>query len=254
MPKRLQGKRVLVTRARRQNEILIRALADQGAIPVELPTLQFALPDDPTPLDQALTQLNNFHWLIFTSANGVTFFRQRLAALGIDPAKIAALRIAAIGPATAAALSDAGWRVDLIPAQHIAEGLVAAMPDVAGERILLPVANLAQPTLAGGLRANGAIVERVVTYQTQPAPPPGDLAGRLAGVDVVTFTSSSTVQNLLTMIRTHHLETSLERAVIACIGPKTAQTAQSQGLSVSVIAGEHTTAGLVTALVDYFRA
>ena len=268
----LQGKRVLVTRAQEQNEDFSRQLAAVGAIPIELPTIQIVPPDDPAPLEAALGRLAVYDWLIFTSANAVKYVWQRLLLGGKSTAGLPAARLAAIGPATAAALTELGLTGALMPADHIAEALVESMPDIRGQRILLPTADIARPTLADGLRARGAIVDWVVAYQTRPAEAPADLKARLAEVDIITFTSSSTAQNFVAMLipkgeaegagkgageqggRGAGGTDSLERAVIACIGPKTAQTVRDLGLPVHVVAKEHTVSGLVESLETYYAA
>jgi len=256
----LQDKRVLVTRAKGQNKKLSQQLAALGAQPVELPTIQIGFPDDLAPLDAALANLTSYDWLIFTSVNGVTHFWQRFLALQCERESLDQVRIAAIGPATADRLASLGLAAEHIPREHVAEALVESLPAITGERVLIPTADIARPTLPDGLQARGAIVNSVVAYQTQPAPTPADLAGRLAGLDILTFTSSSTVQNFAGMLKAKDLTIStvlspyaVEQVIIACIGPKTAQTARELNWPVHIVATDYTIPGLVQALVTYYE-
>jgi uroporphyrinogen-III synthase len=250
----LHGKRVLVTRAKGQNEDFMRQLAELGAIPVELPTIQIVPPDDLTSLDRTLAQVGTYDWLVFTSANAVEHAWQRLLLLGKTVSDLQTVRLAAIGPATAASLAQLGLTIELMPPEHIAEALLEAMPDIAGQRILLPTANIARPTLAKGLRAKGAFVDWVVAYQTQPAAAPADLKARLARVDILTFTSSSTVQNLVDMLKANDAMDIISAATIACIGPKTAQTVKDLGLPTHIVAKQHTISGLIESLANYYTS
>lgn len=252
MSKALKGKHVLVTRAGSQNKDIIRQLTARGAIPVELPAIQLAPAGDLAPLDAALDRLASYHWLIFTSANGVDFFHRRFLEKRKKTAELHNIRIAAIGPATATALAKYGLRTEFIPGQHIAEALAATLPDLSGRRVLLPAANIARPALAEGLRIRGAIVDQVTVYQTQAAKAPPNLAEKLISVDILTFTSSSTVRNFMAMLETDQITHLIDKVDVACIGPKTAQTAHNLGLTVDIIAAKHTVPGLVEALITYY--
>jgi uroporphyrinogen-III synthase len=196
--------------------------------------------------------------VIFTSVNGVTAFLARLAATG---QAVGGVRIAAIGPATAAALTDAGLPPDFVPGTYVAEAIVTEIGDVAGQHILLPRADLARPALAAGLHARGAIVDEVTAYRTVPAPDLGQVVGLLqAGqVDAMTFTSSSTVRYFLQGVAAAGFtladwQFGPQRPAIVCIGPITAGTARDHGLPVDVVADEYTTDGLIMALLDWFAA
>jgi uroporphyrinogen-III synthase len=248
----LEGKRVLVTRAAEQSDDLSRRLTNLGAIPIELPTIRFVPPDDPTPLQNALQRLTDYDWLIFTSTNGVDFFFQAFSQAGKSIAELTNHRLAAIGPATAAALIDRGLQVEIVPDVHVAEGLLAAMPAVGGQRILLPTADLARSTLADGLRTSGATVDQVVAYQNRPAPPPPDLLELLPTIEVLTFTSASTVRNFLATLPDAAAQQAIQRAVVIVIGPKTAAAAIELGLTVHMTAADHTIPGLIEALLTYF--
>jgi uroporphyrinogen-III synthase len=246
----LQGRRVLVTRARAQADALTGKLIALGAVPVLFPTIEIAPLDDPTLLDRAVQMLSTYHWVIFTSVNGVTSFWERLAAAGKDSGCLQSIAVAAIGPATAQALTERGIYPRYMPDEYVAEAITAGIGDVGGARILLPRAEIARETLAVELRRKGAIVDEVAAYRTILAKPDQHAMDDLQrGIDAILFSSSSTVRNFLELAGgdTGH-------AVIACIGPITAQTARDLGLRVCVVATEYTLDGLVQALANYFEA
>ncbi|MFQ6014563.1 MAG: uroporphyrinogen-III C-methyltransferase [Anaerolineae bacterium] len=266
----LLGKRVLVTRARAQASTLLERLAELGAEPIEFPTIRIVPAEDYGPLDQAIQNLDAYDWVIFTSVNGVKFFLQRLGAAGKDARALAGVSLCAIGPATATALRDYWLRVDYMPPKYVAEEIVTGLGEVAGQRILLPRAAEARALLARELRAKGATVDEVVAYRTvlaqEDSPdggleirypqgsltPTGQEVGRmlLAGqIDVVTFTSSSTVRNFVALLDGVAPSQALAQATVACIGPITAATARELGIRVDLVAEEHTVEGLVGALV-----
>lgn len=253
----LFGRRVLITRTREQASALAALLAERGAVPIELPTIRLEPPADWAPVDRAIDQLESYAWAVFTSTNGVRFFFERLQQRGLDARALKGVRLAAIGPATAAALASWHLQVDFSPAEYVAEAIVAGLArfDLAGQRVLLPRAQEAREVLAEGLAGQGARVDEVAVYQTRPAGDP-DLARRLfdeGRVDVVTFTSSSTVRNLVRLLGDHASQR-LARSTIASIGPITSQTARELGLPVDVEAADHSIPGLVRALEDYFTA
>jgi uroporphyrinogen III methyltransferase/synthase len=249
------GKRVLVTRAREQAGKLAVDLAARGAEPVVLPTIAVRPLDSPEALDAALRHLGEFHWVLFTSANAVRAVWERVRALGLDARAFAGVRVGAIGTATAASLLEVGLQADFVPQRHTSAAILEEIGEVRGMRILLPRSDIAPPDLAEGLRARGAQVEAVVAYRTVPAGPPREVVERVLeeGVDIATFTSSSTVANLAALVAPRSLEEVLQGAVVACIGPVTAQAARERGLHVDVVAPVHTEEGLVEALVAYFR-
>lgn len=250
----LKGKRVLVTRAADQASLLVAALADRGAIPVELPTIAIEALTDYSALDVAIGRLSEYDWVVFTSVNGVKFFLDRVEALGRSIDDLGNARVGAIGPATAKALSNRGVAVALQPARYVAEAVVAALKDagVVGSRILVPRALEAREVLVTELVTAGAIVDEIPVYQTVEPPGLAERARALFArreVDIVTFTSSSTVRNLISLLGGDAAVPSI--ATIACIGPITAQTATDLGLRVDVVAAEHTIPGLVRGLLDY---
>ena len=242
----LAGKRIVITRPRAQAAALADKLAGLGAEPIIFPTIHIAPVDDYGPLDTALQRLDQYRWIIFTSANAVAIFWERLG--GRLPGTV---RLAAVGPTTARALEKRRHTVALIPDEYVAEALAAGLGDVAGQHILLPHAELAREVLADDLRARGATVDEIAIYRTLPAAPdPGGLAELKRGVDAITFTSASAARNFALVAGGELLAGSL--SIIACIGPVTANAASQAGLPVDVVAAEYTLDGLVAALAAHF--
>ena len=244
----LAGKRILITRPRAQAADLFDRLAALSAEPILFPTIEIAPLDDYTALEQAIARLETYHWVIFTSVNGVAAVWQRLTGAGKNERTFDGIKVAAIGPATAQALEKRGIRAEFIPEEYVAERILDGMGDVNGQQILLPRADMAREALVVELEQRGAIVHEIAVYRTLPAAPdPRGLAELRRGVDVITFTSSSTVRNFVALAGRGTFG-----AIVACIGPITAQTAREAGLPVDVIADEYTMDGLVAALTDYF--
>lgn len=253
----LFGKRVLVTRARHQASALTQMLSERGAQPVEMPVIEIRPAADMAGIDQAILGLSNYHWVVFTSANGVEAFGQRLEALGLDARRFAGIRIGVIGEATAGALEGLGLHPDYVPQQYTSQGFLEGLEGQAirGLRFLLPRADIAGPELADGLLQMGAEVHELAAYRTVP---PAEAASEgkarlLSGqIDIVTFTSSSTVKNLMAILNSER--SAISRAKIACIGPVTAATAAEAGLRVDIMARQSTIPSLVEALEEHFRA
>ena len=252
----LFGKCILVTRARHQASALSQLLSERGAQPVELPAIDIQPTADTAKLDQAISNLRDYQWLVFTSVNGVEAFFHRLSRLGLDSRALGGLKIGAIGPATAKALAPKGIIPDYVPQAYTSAGFIAGLKgwEVAGQRFLLPRADIADEQLAHGIRQLGAEAHEVASYRTVPATAAISQVKQmlLAGeIDVITFASSSAVSNLLAAFRGEDL--ALNSAKIACIGPKTADSAARAGLKVDIVAREHTIPGLVAAIEQYFR-
>lgn len=247
----LIGRRIAITRPAQQAGPLLAQLRALGAEPLACPTIAIAAPDDFAPLDAAIGRLASYDWLIVTSANGVHALLGRMAALGIEAAALGRLTIGAIGPATAAALAEYGLRAAFMPSEYVAEAIVAEIGALAGQRILLPRADIARAVLAEGLRAGGAQVDVLAAYRTLPGPGIATLAELLpAGrLDAIAFTSASTVRFLLAGLRDQRAHAALAATRIVCIGPITAAAARAAGLPVAAVAAEYTAAGLVNALL-----
>ena len=252
----LFGKRILVTRARQQASSLGHLLLEYGAIPVEIPAIKIKPSLASDNLEQAILDLKNYDWLIFTSVNGVDAFFHRLYALKLDARWLSNLRLGAIGQATAKALEERGIRADYVPKTYTSKGFLSGLKNynLTKCRILLPRADIADKELARGITRLGANVDEISVYQTvanTEAISRGKEMLKAGEIDIVTFTSASTVTNLITSLGQEWQV--INKAVIACIGPKTAATATEAGLRVEVVARKHTIPGLVEALEDYFR-
>ncbi len=248
----LQQKRILVTRAREQASELEQRLQALGAIPLAFPTIRIVPPtDNYAALDAALRQLASFDWAIFTSVNGVQHVWQRLQRLGIETQAWTPIRLAAIGPATAQAIEAQGLQVAVMPGRYVAEALVEAIPNPVGQRFLLPRADIARDALRTGLQDAGADVVEVPAYHTiRVNPTTADLAALDTGVDMLTFTSSSIVHHFLDQVGPERAQALAAHALVATIGPITADTARERGLRVDVVATEYTISGLVEAMID----
>lgn len=251
----LSGKRVLVTRARSQASALSRLLAEKGAHPVELPAIDIHPLQDSKELDEAIRSLRSFDWIIFTSVNGVEAFFQRMAALKLDSRALHGLKIGVIGPATANALEARGLKADYCPAVFTGAGLVRGLKSrrTSGKRFLLPRADIADSEVSDGIKSLGGIVHEVAAYHTVADCQAGKKAVKLIAegkIDVITFTSSSTVTNLVKALGRQKLPSGI---ITACIGPKTRETAVKAGLNVNIMAKEQTIPGLVAAIEEYFN-
>ena len=250
----LAGQRVLVTRSRQQASTLIEALRAEGAHPIELPTIEAQRRADPAAVSGAAHKLRDgrYAWVVFTSVIAVDAFLDLLAEAGTDARAFANTRLCAVGGATARAMAARGLIADLVPDEATGEAAAAAIIEAGGirnEPVLLPRAEGAYPALPAALEAAGGLVEQLTLYlATAPADPPAEVlaAIRDGGIDVVTFTSSSTVKNLAAILGDDL--SSLQMATIACIGPTTADTAQALGLEPDVVADDHSVPGLIAAL------
>ncbi|MDN5361652.1 MAG: uroporphyrinogen methyltransferase / synthase [Moorella sp. (in: firmicutes)] len=253
--KPLFGRRVVVTRPRAQAGGLSRCLAELGAEVLTCPVISTEPPADWQPLDAALEALQELDWIIFTSANGVRYFWQRLLEKCRDVRSLAGVKIAAIGPATSRALQERGIRADWQPEEYVAEAVAAGLgPLLRGQRVLLPRADIARPFLAADLRRQGAKATEVTAYRTvKVQEDAGYLKEMLSGgkVAAVTFTSSSTVRAFLELLGegARDLLTGVD---VFCIGPVTAATAREAGLKVTATAAKYTEEGLAQAIAAYY--
>ncbi len=258
----LFGRRVLVTRTRSQAGRFSALLEEAGAQVVECPAIEIAPPPSMEPLDAALTRLESYDWVVFTSVNGVERFFARLGELGRDVRTLHHAKLAAMGPETAAALERLHLRADLVPAEFRAEGLLASLAGFAlrGARFLLPRAAGARPLLPEVLERAGASVDEVITYRSAcPAQSVEQLRSALddGRLDCLTFTSSSTVRHFLELLAAAdpaHGRQRIAAASVACIGPITAATAAEAGLRVDVVPRQYTIAALAEEIVAHFAA
>ncbi len=257
--KPLLGRSVVVTRAREQASGLAASLAGLGADVIQCPTIEIRPMADYAELDGALSRLNEYRWIIFTSVNGVRHFWLRLAHAGKDSRAIGNCKVAAIGPATAEALVRRGINPDFIPERYVAEGVLEGLlaregDDVKGKRFLLPRAAKAREVLPDELRKAGAVVDVIAAYETIAAAHQKDeVLERIKknSLDCVTFGSSSTVDNFLSLIPADVLKAHPE-VQLAAIGPITADTLTAHGLPCHIQPEEYTIPALVEALKKHF--
>jgi len=254
----LFGKRIVVTRAREQASGFKAGLSLLGAECIQFPTIRVVSPDSWEPIDSAIKRLSHYDWLLFTSVNGVKYFLDRLGHLGRDVRDLKGLRIGAIGPKTAEAWSRMGIKPDLVPDEYRAEAVAEGLGGfgIKGKKILIPRAVMAREILPEALREMGADVDVVPAYQTVK---PDEDVERVKGmfqrneIHMVTFTSSSTVNNFMEMFRGSEeaVKEWMATVAVACIGPITAKTARNHGLSVDIIPPEYTIDSLTDAIVGY---
>lgn len=254
--KPLFGKTVIVTRARAQASALTKKLEAQGARVLEVPAIKIVPPADFAPLDKAIAEIDTYKWLILTSVNGVEYFFNRLQKAGKDSRALCGVKIAAIGSATAEALKGYGITADLIPSAYKAEELADALAEdtKAGDKLLLARAKVARNVLPERLRALGAQVDVVAAYETvTDCQNKEELLEALESgeASVVTFTSSSTVTNLLDVLGDK--KDLLNKVALAAIGPVTAETLEKNGLKPAISAAEYTIDGLMTAIEEYYK-
>ena len=251
----LLGKRIVVTRSLAEAASFADRLERLGAEAIVAPAIELVPPESIAALDRALDEIAGFDWIVFTSAHGVEVLFARLAERNGDIRDLHRAKLAAIGPATARALTCRGLRVEIVPAEFRAESLAEALsPRVAGARVLLPRAEGARDVLPRALIAAGAEVCDVATYRARtPERLPENLAERLerGEIDAVTFTSSSTVRHFCELLGPGAADV-LRQTRVACIGPITAETARSLALTVAIEAPQFTIQALERALVDYF--
>ncbi len=256
--KSLAGRRIVVTRARAQAGDLAAMIEQLGGEVIEFPTIEIKPAASFVALDAAVKNLATYDWLMFTSVNSIEPFLGRLKHAGKNVAELAHLKIAAIGSETAKRLEAAGVSVFLVPVRYQAEGILESLDaaDMTGKRVLIPRAAKARDVLPDTLRQWGATVDVVEAYRTEA--PNIDIATlkrrfQCGEIDVVTFTSSSTVSHFVQLFGGGTLSSLVNDAAIACIGPITAKTVEEAQGQVAILAREFTMQGLVTAIVDYFN-
>lgn len=252
----LFGKKIIVTRSREQASELTQLLENLGAEVIEFPVIRIVEPADWGPVDASVREIGTYDWLIFTSANGVDRLAKRLVETGLDIRSLAGPRVAAIGPKTAETLEKLCVRVDFVPTEFVAEAVVEQFPDdVKGKRILLARAGGAREVLPDKLAELGADVTVATVYETVLEDSEADKVRQMLAdgeIDIVTFTSSSTVTNFLKLLGGS--QSVPDSVMVACIGPITAKTAEDSGLKPDVVASEYTIEGLVGSLLEQFAA
>ncbi len=254
----LQGRRIVVTRAREQAGKLVHALRDLGSVVVELPLVEVVAPASYAPLDAALRNAASYQWLIVTSANTALAIDKRLKFLGLDASTLSHLKTVAIGPATAEALKAVGMDVSVAPGQYVAESLVQELRGkLNGERVLLARAAVARDVIPDAIRAAGATVDVVEAYRNiLPADAPQQVKELLSPgaepLDAVTFTSSSTVERFFQLLQEAGVAKPQKPVAALSIGPVTSQTLREHGWEPATEAAPHDIQGLVDATVRFF--
>ncbi len=253
--KPLFGRKILITRATEQAGDMVRHLSELGAYCIEFPTIEIVPPPSWEPLDSAIKRLREYHWIVFTSINGVISFFERLLRSGYDVRHMGGIKVAAIGKMTSAGLKQRGVIPDLVPTEFRAEALVEELikNNIRGKRVLIPRALHARELLPVELKNAGAVVDVVPAYETvRPSHPDSFISEilELAPYDFITFTSSSTVRNFVSFFegRQELLKEITRGAKIACIGPITSKTAEELGLHVHILPEQYTIESLVSAI------
>lgn len=255
--KSLKGKRVLLTRALEQSAQLVNALAEKGAIPLVLPMVAFAPPDDPSPLEDAIRQLRSYDWVFLTSQNALRALQERCRGLGVNLAEaLTSVNIAAVGPATAGAAENAGLRVAYVASKHLGVALAEELAErVKGKRVLLPRSGRANPELVEELNRFGARVFEVCAYKTiRPEKTDSETVTTIAqeGVDAVLFFSPSAVHHLRELLGNERFLELSRRSVFAAIGPVTEDALHNVNVERVVLARETSVNSILETLGDYF--
>ena len=254
--KKLFGKTIVVTRSRDQASEFSEKLTTLGAEVIEFPTISITAPDDFEPLDNALDNLGKTDWLVFTSVNGVDAFFNRIFELGKDIRDLKGVKFCAIGPATAKRINDLHIKVDCRPPKYVAESIVEEFKkigEIKGMCFLMPRADIARSYLPEELESLGAKVNDIVAYKTVIAEPRDlKIVDKLKNgeINVVTFTSSSTVKNFVQIIGKGNISEINSSVKFASIGPITTKTAEELGINIAVEAKEYTIPGLVEVLLE----
>ena len=235
----LRGRRIVVTRPREQSLGLADELERLGASVVIVPLVRIEPPEDASALESALAELDRYDWVIFTSVNGVAAVRTLAANMG-------EAKVAAVGPATAAAVRRLGAELSFVPERYAAEDIVAGLEPLSGARVLLPQADIADPGLAEELRSRGATVDAVPAYRTVEVERTSSELAELRAADAVVLASGSAARSLAS-------HRGAGEALVVCIGPKTADAARDVGLTVGLVAHEATFEGIIQALVSHFK-
>jgi uroporphyrinogen III methyltransferase / synthase len=256
--KPLFGKRIVVTRSRDQASAFAEMLIDRGATTIEFPTIDVVPPSNWNELDSAIHAIEAYDWIIFTSANAIRFFMERLRALNKDLRMLKGVSICVVGPKTAEALESHGLRADLVPSDFKAEGVLAALGNeqVKGKKFLIPRAKVAREIIPDKLRERGADVTVAIAYENVRPASDVDRIKKLfeeKKIAAVTFTSSSTVHNFVEILGQKGYKALLENVTIACIGPVTAKTAEEFGMKTDIMPNEYTIPALVESMVEYYK-
>ena len=255
----LFGKTIVITRARAQASDLVSKLSKLGANCIQIPTIQITPPKDITPLEDSIKNIDQYDWLVFTSVNGVKFFFNTLFKMGKDVRILGHLKFACIGPVTKERLKDYGIICDILPQTYRAESVIDAFADIdmAKKKVLLPRAKIARTILPEELTKMGARVDEVAAYETTLNDEgKEELITLLRNneIDVITFTSSSTVSNFMSLLKPEEAEGLMKDVITASIGPITSETARSLDIEPDIEANEFTIQGLTDSLLSYYES
>lgn len=255
--KPLFGVRVLVTRTTEQAGCFSDILNDMGAEPIEFPTIRIVAPGNLAPLDGSIKRLSSYDYLILTSVNGVKYFFERLYKLGKDVRELKGVKICAIGPMTAKAIEAQNIKVDIVPKQFRAEALIKTLGArrIKGKKFLLPRAMVAREILPEEIRRLGGRIDVRAVYKTIAPRAGADFYKKefkKGRIDVVTFTSSSTVTNFVKIFGKKNLSGLLKRSKVACIGPITADTARAFAMTIDIMPKDYTVQALARSIEGYF--
>ena len=240
-------KRILITRSRAQADDFAEKLRSAGFEPIYFPVIEIKPIENNVALERALSKLDCYEWILFTSVNAVEVLFEQFPSLHWGDT----IKVAAVGPRTAEALKGRGVIADFVPQEYVPEAILAGLGDLIGKWVLLPRAEIARKDLPESISEAGGVSHEVTVYKTLPAQPdPEGFAALRAGVNVITFTSPSTVQNFIALAQRNGLDPMRlpNNPLCACIGPITEQAAQEAGLPNVVVAKEYTTDGLLAVL------
>lgn len=254
----LFGKTVLVTRALDQAGTFADQLERTGAETIVMPLIKTVKPPSYAEIDRAIKKLSTYDWAVFTSVNGVKYFFERLSALGLDARELKGVKLCVVGPRTAQAIEELGLKIDLIPKEFKAEGVLTALgtKNIKGKRFLMPRALDARELLPIEIKRLGGKIDVCPVYKTiSPKKEATEAIEKLreGSIDVVTFTSSSTVTNFLKMFGKAAGVKILNSLIVACIGPIAAKTATDAGIKVAIVPGDYTIPALIEAIEGYYR-
>ncbi len=256
--KPLFGKRIVVTRSRDQASVFAELLINAGATTIEFPTIDVVPPASWEELDRAIAEIEGYQWIIFTSANAIRFFFERLRNLGRDLRILKGVNLCVVGSKTAEALEAHGLRPDLVPSEFKAEGVLAALGGikVKGHRFLIPRAKVARELIPDKLREQGAEVTVATAYENMRPAADLERVQKLFEenkIAAVTFTSSSTVHNFVEILGQKEYKKLMAGVVVACIGPVTAKTAEEYGMKTDIMPRDYTIPALVEAMVEFYK-
>ena len=256
----LSGKTILVTRAQSQAQELAGLIAAQGGTPMIVPMIEILPPASWEACDRAIDRLHMYDGIIFTSTNAVDYFFQRMSERSASPQELRSKKIFTVGERTKEAVVTMGLRATAVPEKHTSADLgnMLAGEDLHGTSFLFPHGNLTNNTFSGNLKLLGASVDSIIVYQTRHPQPQQteELRKKLlaSAIDVVTFTSPSTIQNFSTLFRPDEISMMNDWTTIAVIGPTTAMAAKDIGLTVDILARESTMTGLVNSIIEHYKS